>query len=80
MATSNVTGAIDLAFVDRADIKQYIGPPPVKGIYKILTSCIVELIRVSVVYAHTVFMFYSGTEKCNHLQFLTFHRQILSHP
>lgn len=47
MATSNVTEAIDLAFVDRADIKQYIGPPPVAGIFKILTSCIVELNRVS---------------------------------
>ena len=27
LATSNVTGAIDLAFVDRADIKAYVGPP-----------------------------------------------------
>ena len=25
LTTSNITGAIDLAFVDRADIKQYIG-------------------------------------------------------
>ncbi|KAK3912213.1 Pachytene checkpoint protein 2-like protein [Frankliniella fusca] len=49
MATSNVTDAIDLAFVDRADIKQYIGPPPVKGIYSILASCINELKRVSII-------------------------------
>lgn len=27
LCTSNLTGAIDLAFVDRADIKQYIGFP-----------------------------------------------------
>jgi hypothetical protein len=27
MTTSNITDAIDLAFVDRADIKQYIAPP-----------------------------------------------------
>ena len=27
LTTSNLTGAIDGAFVDRADIKQYIGPP-----------------------------------------------------
>lgn len=49
MATSNVTEAIDLAFVDRADIKQYIGPPPVKGIYKILTSCLDELKRTNII-------------------------------
>ena len=29
LTTSNLTGAIDAAFVDRADIKQYIGPPRV---------------------------------------------------
>lgn len=49
MATSNVTEAIDLAFVDRADIKQFIGPPPVKGIYKILKSCIMELCRTNII-------------------------------
>lgn len=27
MTTSNVTGTIDLAFVDRADIKHYVGHP-----------------------------------------------------
>ena len=27
LTTSNITQAIDLAFVDRADIKAYIGPP-----------------------------------------------------
>ena len=27
LTTSNITGSIDLAFVDRADIKQYVGPP-----------------------------------------------------
>ena len=27
LTTSNITDAIDLAFVDRADIKAYIGPP-----------------------------------------------------
>ncbi|XP_034245789.1 pachytene checkpoint protein 2 homolog [Thrips palmi] len=49
MATSNVTDAIDLAFVDRADIKQYIGPPPVKGIYKILSSCVAELSKANII-------------------------------
>ena len=45
LTTSNITGAIDLAFVDRADIKQYIGPPSRAAIYVILSSCIVELKR-----------------------------------
>ena len=47
LTTSNITGAIDLAFVDRADIKQYIGPPSPKAIYRIYQSCIDELMRVS---------------------------------
>lgn len=33
LATSNLTGAIDVAFMDRADIRQYIGPPSVKARY-----------------------------------------------
>ena len=46
LTTSNITGAIDLAFVDRADIKQYIGPPSPQAIYKIYHTCIDELIKV----------------------------------
>lgn len=46
LTTSNVTEKIDLAFVDRADIKQYIGPPSEKGIYNIYLSCLVELMKV----------------------------------
>lgn len=49
LTTSNITGAIDLAFVDRADIKQYIGPPSSKAIYKIYHSCIKELVRTSII-------------------------------
>ena len=49
MATSNITGAIDVAFVDRADIKQYIGPPSIPAIYLILRTCIFELIRVCII-------------------------------
>ena len=45
LTTSNITGAIDLAFVDRADIKQYIGPPSQAAIYSIYYSCIIELKR-----------------------------------
>ena len=47
LTTSNITGAIDLAFVDRADVKQYVGPPSQGAIYQILHSCIVELVRTS---------------------------------
>ncbi|XP_058803990.1 pachytene checkpoint protein 2 homolog [Phymastichus coffea] len=45
LTTSNLTEAIDLAFVDRADIKQYISFPNEQAIYKIYSSCIKELMR-----------------------------------
>ena len=44
LTTSNLTGAIDLAFVDRADIKQYIGPPARSAIVSIYASSIWELV------------------------------------
>ena len=47
VTTSNLTGAIDAAFVDRADIKQYVGPPGVAARYQILSSCLLELGRVA---------------------------------
>uniref|UniRef100_A0A8C2Z621 Pachytene checkpoint protein 2 homolog n=1 Tax=Cyclopterus lumpus TaxID=8103 RepID=A0A8C2Z621_CYCLU len=50
LTTSNVTEKIDLAFVDRADIKQYIGPPSEKGIYNIYLSCLEELMKCQIVY------------------------------
>ena len=46
LTTSNLTEAIDLAFVDRADIKQFIALPNEQSIYKIYTSCVKELMRV----------------------------------
>jgi len=49
LTTSNITGAIDLAFVDRADIKQYVGPPSQGAIYQILHSCVQELNRTGIV-------------------------------
>ncbi|KAF9649616.1 AAA-domain-containing protein [Thelephora ganbajun] len=45
MATSNLPKAIDSAFVDRADIVQYIDLPPKEAIYQILHSCLLELIK-----------------------------------
>ncbi|XP_077383450.1 pachytene checkpoint protein 2 homolog isoform X2 [Festucalex cinctus] len=50
LTTSNVTEKIDLAFVDRADIKQYIGPPSEKGIYDIFLSCLEELMKCQIIY------------------------------
>lgn len=49
MTTSNITESIDTAFIDRADIKQYVGLPPPKAIYWILESCLRELIRVGLI-------------------------------
>jgi cytidylate kinase len=49
LTTSNITQAIDLAFVDRADIKQYIGPPNTRARYEILRSCVLELQRVGII-------------------------------
>jgi SpoVK/Ycf46/Vps4 family AAA+-type ATPase len=46
MTTSNITEAIDLAFLDRVDIKQFIGPPSHAARLKILCDCIGELHRV----------------------------------
>ena len=49
LTTSNVSGNVDLAFVDRADIKQYIGPPSVAAVYTIFHSCLNELSRVGLI-------------------------------
>ena len=38
---------LDLAFIDRADIKQYIGLPSQEAIYQIYYSCLIELMNVS---------------------------------
>jgi hypothetical protein len=49
LTTSNVTKAIDGAFVDRADLKVYVGNPSACGIYEILRSAIAELARTGLV-------------------------------
>ncbi|CAH0478008.1 unnamed protein product [Peronospora belbahrii] len=53
LTTSNITEAIDVAFVDRADIKQYIGLPSCHARYEILRSCVEELRRVSILQSST---------------------------
>jgi ATPase family associated with various cellular activities (AAA) len=49
LATSNLTDHIDTAFLDRADVKQYIGLPSLGARYEILRSGVNELIRCGVV-------------------------------
>lgn len=50
LTTSNLTSSVDIAFVDRADIKQYIGNPTVEAIYQIYVSSIEELVRTGLVH------------------------------
>ena len=47
--TNMMESAVDVAFLDRADIKQYIGPPNQKACYNILRSCLIELVRVGII-------------------------------
>ncbi|XP_065372276.1 pachytene checkpoint protein 2 homolog [Calliphora vicina] len=49
LATSNLADTIDLAFLDRADIKQYIGLPNELAIRRIYESMLIELMRVGLV-------------------------------
>ncbi|KAG8442661.1 hypothetical protein GDO86_011449, partial [Hymenochirus boettgeri] len=50
LTTSNITEKIDEAFMDRADIRQYIGPPSPAAIFKIYLSCIEELMKCQIIY------------------------------
>lgn len=45
VTTSNLSESIDPAFMDRADIVQYVGQPGPQAIYAILRSCLEELGR-----------------------------------
>jgi SpoVK/Ycf46/Vps4 family AAA+-type ATPase len=49
LATSNLTGSIDLAFMDRTDLLQYVGLPPPAAIQKMLESAVQELVARDVV-------------------------------
>eukprot|EP00775_Hariotina_reticulata_P010268 gene10268-10427_t len=49
LTTSNITEAIDVAFVDRADIKAYLGPPSAAARYEILRSGVLELARAGII-------------------------------
>ena len=43
LTTSNLSGRVDLAFVDRADIKERVGLPSPLAAYAIIRSCVGEL-------------------------------------
>ncbi|XP_057950687.1 pachytene checkpoint protein 2 homolog isoform X1 [Malania oleifera] len=58
LTTSNITAAIDIAFVDRADIKAYVGPPTLQARYEILRSCLQELLRTGIL---------SNSQDCDHI-------------
>ena len=49
LTTSNITKAIDLAFVDRADLKLFIDNPRQEARYEIIRSCLLELCRVGII-------------------------------
>ncbi|OQO13144.1 hypothetical protein B0A48_02608 [Cryoendolithus antarcticus] len=52
LCTSNMLEAIDPAFLDRADIKQYIPSPSSSAIYNIFRSCLNELVHSQLVTAN----------------------------
>ncbi|KAK9246300.1 P-loop containing nucleoside triphosphate hydrolase protein [Lipomyces tetrasporus] len=49
LTTSNLIDAMDPAFIDRVDVKQYVGLPSTAAIYEILRSCVLELVRCGLV-------------------------------
>ncbi|KAJ9192224.1 hypothetical protein DTO021D3_8840 [Paecilomyces variotii] len=49
LCTSNLIAALDDAFLDRVDIKQFIPKPPSRVIYEIYKSCLEDLSRCGVI-------------------------------
>lgn len=49
LCTSNMTEAIDVAFIDRADYVQHLGPPGFEAVYGILKSCLAEMIKCDII-------------------------------
>ncbi|KAG0039647.1 Pachytene checkpoint protein 2 [Podila clonocystis] len=49
LTTSNITEAIDIAFVDRADIKMHIGLPSANAIYSMFKASLDELQRAGII-------------------------------
>ncbi|KAI6172038.1 putative pachytene checkpoint protein 2 [Aphelenchoides besseyi] len=49
MTTSNITGALDSAFLDRTDLARYVGNPTAAATIKILQRAIVEFSRLGII-------------------------------
>lgn len=49
LCTSNMLSSIDEAFLDRVDVKMFIGAPNVAARYQILKSCLVELMQKNII-------------------------------
>lgn len=49
LTTSNLTSTIDLAFIDRADLKQFVGEPNAEAIREIYDGAINELIKADII-------------------------------
>ncbi|KAF8426417.1 P-loop containing nucleoside triphosphate hydrolase protein [Tirmania nivea] len=56
LTTTNLANTMDLAFLDRADIKQYIGCPGAETCYAILRSSLNELIRCQIIDSNRLFI------------------------
>lgn len=54
LTTSNITEAIDLAFVDRADIKAYIGPPSLHARCDCVNALTHVIVRYTVRYQESI--------------------------
>lgn len=67
LTTSNITEKIDVAFVDRADIRQYVGLPSMAAIFKIYLSCLEELMKVMAVLP---LLLVGSLSSCNSLAWL----------
>lgn len=67
LTTSNLTSTIDIAFIDRADLKQFIGEPSVEAIYEIYKSSIDELMNVNIISTKWSLLLYSQMiSTCTH--------------
>jgi hypothetical protein len=49
LATTNLTGSVDAAFMDRADMKVFVDLPGRNARYEILRSCLEELVRCGII-------------------------------
>lgn len=49
LATTNLVGAMDAAFLDRADLTLHVGLPNLHARYEILRNCLQVLVRVGVI-------------------------------